>query len=81
METIHRRLHGVNNRRSHQCARPGWRPPRGSDQQLAADIADSIREHLAAGDARWTQPHEFTTNAHVQALVRQLLAATDSLQA
>ena len=64
-----------SDRRSHQCARPGWRPPRGSDQQLAADIADSIRQHRAAGDTRWTQPHEFTANAHVQALVRQLLAA------
>ncbi len=79
METIHRRLHSVNDRHSHQCARPGWRPRRVSDQQLAANIAHSIRQHRAAGDARWTQPQEFTANPHVQALVRQLLAADSQL--
>lgn len=75
MQTIHHRPHSVNDRRAHQCARPGWRPRQGTPHQLAQDIADSIRQHRANGDTHWTQPHEFTTSAETQALVLQLLAA------
>lgn len=75
MQTIHHRRRAVNDRRSHQCSRVGWKPRRGTDHQLAADITASIRRHRAAGHSRWTQPHEFTGNAAVQALVTQLLAA------
>jgi hypothetical protein len=64
----------VNDRRSHQCARPGWRPHKRTPYQLARDIAESIRQHRAAGDTRGTQPSEFTPDAETQALVRQLLA-------
>lgn len=77
MQTIPQSPHSVNDRRAHQCARPGWRPPQGTPHQLAKDIAESIRQHRANGDTRWTEPHEFTTDAETQALVRQLLA-TDS---
>ena len=65
----------VNDRRSHQCARPGWRPRQCTPHQLACDIAESIRQHRAAGDAHGTRPSEFTPDAETQALVRQLLAA------
>ena len=65
----------VNDRRSHQCARPGWRPRQRTPHQLACDIAKSIRQHRAVGDARWTQPKEFTTDVETQAIVWQLLAA------
>jgi hypothetical protein len=64
----------VNDRRSHQCARSGWRPRKRTPPQLARDIAESIRQHRAAGDARWTQPGDFTPDTEMQALVRQLLA-------
>jgi hypothetical protein len=64
----------VNDRRSHQCARLGWRPRQRTPHQLARDIAESIRQHRAAGDARGTQPSDFTPDAETQALVRQLLA-------
>ena len=76
MQTIPQCLHSVNDRRSHQCARPGWRPRRGSRLQLARDIADAIRRHRDAGDARYTEPHEFTPNAETQAMVLNLLNAT-----
>ena len=66
---------GVNDRRSHQCARPGWRPRQRTLHQLARDIAASIRQHRAAGDARWSQPGDFTPDAETQALVQQLLNA------
>jgi hypothetical protein len=69
---------GVNDRRSHQCARPGWRPRKRASLQLARDIAESIRQHRAAGDARWTQPSDFTSDVETQALVWQLLA-TDTM--
>jgi len=72
--TSTRNPRGVNDRRSHQCARPGWRPRRRTPRQLARDIAGSIRQHRAAGDARWTQPSDFTPDAETQALVRQFLA-------
>jgi hypothetical protein len=65
----------VNPRRSHHCARPGWRPRQRTPHQLARDIAESIRQHRAAGDAHGTQPSEFTSDAETQALVQQLLAA------
>jgi hypothetical protein len=65
----------VNDRRAHQCARPGWRPRKRTRRQLARDVAASIRQHRAAGDARWTQPSEFTLEAETQDLVCQLLAA------
>ena len=71
---------GVNDRRSHQCARPGWRPRRRTPHQLARDIAESIRQHRAAGDARWIQPQEFTPDVEMQALVRQLLAVNATPQ-
>ena len=64
----------VNDRRSHQCARPGWRPRQRTPRQLARDIAESIRQHRAAGDAHGTQPSDFTPDAETQALVQQLLA-------
>ncbi len=75
MQTIHRSPRSVNDRRSHQTARPGWRPRRRSPQALAADIAASIREHRAAGHTRYIEPHEFTPDAETQVLVLQLLAA------
>jgi hypothetical protein len=65
----------VNDRRSHQCARPGWRPRKRTPRQLARDIAASIRQHRAAGDAHGTQPGDFTPDAETQALVQQLLDA------
>jgi hypothetical protein len=68
----------VNDRRSHQCARPGWRPRQHTPDQLARDIAESIRQHRAAGDAHGTQPSDFTPDAETQALVWQLLA-TDTM--
>ena len=70
----------VNDRRSHQCARPGWRPRKRTPRQLACDIAESIRRHRAADDARWTQPGDFTPDAETQALVWQLLAADTTPQ-
>jgi hypothetical protein len=69
----------VNDRRSHQCARPGWRPRKRTTRQQAAIIAESIRQHRATGDARWPQPSEFTPDTETQTLVLQLLAA-DSQQ-
>jgi hypothetical protein len=69
-----RNPHGVNDRRSHQCARPGWRPRQRTPRQLARDIAESIRQHRAAGDAHGIQPSEFTPDAETQVLVRQFLA-------
>jgi hypothetical protein len=75
-ETTHaRNPRSVNDRRSHQCARPGWRPRLRTPRQLPRDIAESIRQHRAAGDAHGTQPGDFTPDAEMQALVRQLLAA------
>ena len=38
-------------------------------------IAASIRQHREGGDTRYTEPHEFTPNPDVLALVRQLLGA------
>jgi hypothetical protein len=67
----------VNNRRSHQCARPGWRPRQRTPRQFARDIAESIRQHRAAGDARGAQPSDFTPDAETQALVWQF-PATDA---
>ena len=64
----------VNDRRSHQCARPGWRPRQRTPHQLARDIAESIRQHRAAGDTRGIEPCDFTPDAKTQALVAQLLA-------
>ena len=77
--TSNRNPHSASDRRSHQCARPGWRPRKRTSRPQAAIIAESIRQHCAAGDARWTQPNEFTPNAETQALVWQLLA-TDAQQ-
>ena len=80
-ETIlDRNPRSVNDRRSHQCARPGWRPRKRTPYQLARDIAEAIRQHRAAGDKRWTQPSEFTPDAETQALVWQLLAADATTQ-
>ena len=73
--TLVRNPRSVNDRRSHQCARPGWRPRERTPRQQAEIIAESIRQHRAAGDARWTHPSEFTPDTETQALVRQLLAA------
>jgi hypothetical protein len=70
-----RNSRSVNDRRAHQCARPGRRPRKRTRRQLARDVAASIRQHRAAGDARWTQPSEFTPDAETQDLVCQLLAA------
>ncbi len=39
----------VSDRRSHQCARPGWRPPYLSPQQQAERIAESIKSRIAEG--------------------------------
>ena len=79
MQTIHQTPRSVNDRRSHQCARPGWRPCKRTPRQQAKTIADAIRQHCAAGDARWNQPSEFTPDTETQTLVWQLLA-TDSQQ-
>jgi hypothetical protein len=70
----------VNDRRSYQCARPGWRPRKRTPRQLARDIAESIRQHCAAGDAHGTQPSEFTPDAEIQALVQQFLDADATSQ-
>ncbi len=80
MNTLHPPRHSVNDRRSHQRARPGWRPRRTSQRQLAQDIAESILEHRELGDTRYIQPHEFTANPIVQAMVLQLLAAATAQQ-
>lgn len=47
MQTIHPRPRTVNDRRSHQTARPGWRPPKRSPRQRALYIADSIQARIA----------------------------------
>lgn len=65
---------GNNVYRGCRTERAGWKPRARSPQQLAADIAASIRQPRAAGDSRFTTPHEFTPNAQTQALVHQLLA-------
>jgi hypothetical protein len=78
--TPDRKPRSVPDRRSHQCARPGWRPRKRTPRQQAEIIAASIRQHRAAGDTRWTQPSEFTPDAETQALVWQLLAADATLQ-
>jgi hypothetical protein len=65
----------VNDRRLHQCARPGWRPRKRTSRKQAAIIAESIRQHRAAGDTHWTQPDEFTPDAETQASVWQRLNA------
>lgn len=70
----------VNNRRSHQCARSGWRPRRRTSPQLARDIAESIRQHRAAGDAYGVEPSDFTPDVETQALVQQILDADATLQ-
>ena len=77
--TPDRNPRSVNDRRSHQCARPGWRPRKRTPHQQAEIIAESIRQHRATGDTHWTQPNEFTPDTETQALVWQLLA-TDSQQ-
>jgi hypothetical protein len=64
-----------DDRRAQQGARPGWRPLRRARRPLARGVATSLRPHRAAGDARWTQPYEFTLDAVTQDLVCQLLAA------
>jgi hypothetical protein len=71
---------GVNDRRSHQCARPSWRPRQRTPRQLARDIAESIRQHRAAGDAHGTQPSDFTLDTETQALVQRLLATDTTPQ-
>lgn len=53
MPTIHPRPRAVNDRRAHQCARSGWRPPKRSPRQLALYIADSIQARIAEG-RRWS---------------------------
>ena len=73
--TPDRNPRSVNDRRSHQCARPGWRPRKRTPHQQAEIIAESTRQHCAAGDANWNQPSEFTPDAQTQALVWQILAA------
>ena len=80
MQTIHQSPRSVNDRRSHQCTRPGWRPRKCTPRQQAEIIAKSIRQHRAAGDTRWTQPSEFTPDDETQALVWQLLAADATTQ-
>ncbi|PON16418.1 hypothetical protein C2W62_18555 [Candidatus Entotheonella serta] len=75
MKTLHLCRRSVNNRSSHQTARPGWRPRKCSPRQLAQDIAASIRKHRAAGHTHYIHPHEFTPNPETQAHVLQLLAA------
>jgi len=70
----------VDDRRSHQCARPGWRPRRRTPRQLARDIAESIRHHRAAGDAHGIEPSDFTPDAETQVLVRQLLVTDATTQ-
>jgi hypothetical protein len=75
-----RNPHSASDRRSHQCARPGWRPRKRTTRPQAEIIAESIRQHRVASDARWTQPSEFTPDAETQALVLQLLAADATTQ-
>jgi hypothetical protein len=70
----------VNDRSSHQCARPGWRPRTRTPHQLARDIAESIRQHRAAGDAHGIEPIDFTPDAETQALVWLLLAVDTTTQ-
>lgn len=65
----------VNDRRSHQCARPGWRPRRRSNRRMAQDIVASVLEHRALGHTKWIEPHEFARDPKLLALVEQLLAA------
>lgn len=78
MQTIHLRHHSVNDRRRHQCARPGWRPRRRRpDRQFAADVAAAIRRHRAAGHIRWLELHEYTPDLHLQAMIQQHLDADE----
>jgi hypothetical protein len=78
--TTDRNPRSISDRRSHQCARPGWSPHKIPVRRLAELIADSIRQHRAAGDLCWTQPSEFTPHAETQALVLQLLSADTTPQ-
>ncbi len=66
----------ISDRRSHQCARSGWRPRRRPLHQQAQIIAAAIGCHRAAGNSCWLQPHEYTPDAETQELVRELLVAS-----
>jgi hypothetical protein len=59
---------------------PDCNPRKRTSRQQAEIIAESIRQHRAAGDTRWTQPSEFTPDTETQALVWQLLATDATTQ-
>ncbi|PON11758.1 hypothetical protein C2W62_43160 [Candidatus Entotheonella serta] len=73
MQTINRPPHAVNDRRSQQCARPGWRPRRRSQQALAADIAASIKTRIAEGRGWSLDEYGIADNPDMIALVTHQL--------
>ncbi len=73
MNTIHSSSHSVNDRSSHQCARPGWRPRRRSPSTLAADIAASIKARIAEGRGWSLADHGIDQKPEMVALVAKHL--------
>ena len=71
--TAARNPRSVSDRRSQQCARPGWHSRKRALAQHAAIIAEAIGRHRAAGNTRWIEPHEYTPNAKTQGMVHRLL--------
>lgn len=73
MQTIHRSCHSVNDRRSHQCARAGWRPRKVSNRKQALYIAESIQARIAEGRSWSLAEYGIADNADMIALVNQHL--------
>ncbi len=73
MKTLPQPTHSVNDRRSHQCARYGWRPRQTSPQRLAADIAAAIKTRIAEGRAWSFAEYGIEADADMIALVLQHL--------
>lgn len=73
MQTIHHCPRSVNDRRRHQCARPGWRPRKVSNRKLALFIAESIQARIAEGRSWSLAAYGIADNADMIALVNQHL--------
>ncbi len=78
MQTIpqaptNRNPRAVNDHRSHQTARPGWRPRKCSPEQRAIFIAESIKARIAEGRGWSLAEYGIDGNADMIALVNQHL--------
>lgn len=73
MKTIPQSPHAVNDRRSQQCARPGWRPRQTSPQRLAADIVAAIKARIEECRAWSFADYGIEGDADMVALVLQHL--------